>query len=65
MSLKHTPDIHYRNLLKVKLNKTESVIVNGRVTGRSYIFKRRGDLNWVDKRDIDDFEKNMSFTILS
>ncbi len=44
-------------MLKVKLNSPEPVVINGSITGRTYIFRSKGDINWVDKRDIDDFGK--------
>lgn len=63
MSMKQTSDIHYKNMIKVTLKGSESLVVNGSITGRTYIFKNKGDLNLVDKRDLNDFKKHTGFII--
>ncbi|WP_348797067.1 hypothetical protein [Flavobacterium adhaerens] len=38
-------------MVRVKLVKNEAVVLNGNITGRTYIFRTINDVNWVDKRD--------------
>ena len=40
-----------KGMVKVKLVKNNSLVVNGDVTGRMYVFRNLDDVNWVDKRD--------------
>jgi hypothetical protein len=40
-----------KGMVRVKLIKNESVVLNGDITGRTYIFRAINDINWVDKRD--------------
>lgn len=40
-----------KGMVRVKLIKNESVVLNGDITGRTYIFRQINDINWVDKRD--------------
>jgi hypothetical protein len=28
------------------------MVINGDITGRMYIFRKKDDINWVDKRDV-------------
>lgn len=59
MSLSINTDPYYKNLknmVKIKLKGKDPLVINGSITGRTYIFKSKGDINWVDKRDAGDFE---------
>jgi hypothetical protein len=40
-----------KGMVRVKLIKNESIVLNGDITGRTYIFRAINDINWVDKRD--------------
>ena len=40
-----------KGMVKVKLIQNEPVVLNGDITGRTYIFREINDINWVDKRD--------------
>jgi hypothetical protein len=40
-----------KGMVRVKLIKNEPVVLNGDITGRTYIFRAINDINWVDKRD--------------
>ena len=40
-----------KGMVKVILTKNTSMVLNGDITGRMYIFRNMNDLNWVDKRD--------------
>lgn len=55
---------NFKNLVKIKLKGKDPLIINGSITGRTYIFKSKGDINWVDKRDADDFEFNKDVIII-
>lgn len=55
MSLKTNENSAYKNSVKVRLTANKPVVINGNVTGRTYIFGRKGDINNVDKRDLDQF----------
>lgn len=57
MSLKTNEDSFYKNTVKVRLTANKPVVINGDITGRTYIFKSRGDINLVDRRDLGGFEK--------
>lgn len=41
----------------VKLIGKDSIVMNGSITGRMYIFRNINDTNWVDKRDALALEK--------
>ncbi|HQY19390.1 MAG TPA: hypothetical protein PLX80_00940 [Ignavibacteria bacterium] len=43
-------------MVKIKLKGKDPLVINGSITGRTYIFKSTGDINWVDRRDAGDFE---------
>lgn len=38
-------------MVKVKLITNKSIVLNGNITGRAYVFRKINDINWVDKRD--------------
>lgn len=40
-----------QGMVKVKLIKDNPIVLNGDITGRTYIFRVINDINWVDKRD--------------
>lgn len=40
-----------QGMVKVKLIKDNPIVLNGDITGRTYIFRALNDINWVDKRD--------------
>ena len=40
-----------KGMVRVKLIQNESIVLNGNITGRTYIFRVINDINWVDKRD--------------
>ena len=40
-----------KGMVKVKLTENKSLVLNGDITGRTYIFRNINDINWVDKRD--------------
>ena len=63
-SLKHITDSPYRNMLKVRLKENKPVVINGSITGRAYIFKSKGDINWVDRRDITEFKSYKNLVII-
>jgi hypothetical protein len=44
-------DQNQKGMVRVKLVKNEAVVLNGDITGRTYIFRAINDINWVDKRD--------------
>jgi hypothetical protein len=48
----------HKGLVKVKLISQTHLVLNGRVTGRMYIFRNFNDITWVDKRDLQ-FMKNI------
>ncbi|HQY52492.1 MAG TPA: hypothetical protein PK294_11215 [Ignavibacteria bacterium] len=56
MSLSVNTDPHFINMVKIKLKGKDPLVINGSITGRTYIFKSTGDINWVDRRDAGDFE---------
>jgi len=58
ISLKTMEDSIYKNNVKYKLIADKPVVINGSVTGRTYIFREKGDINYVDRRDTGIFEKN-------
>lgn len=62
MSLKNNPEAVYKNSVKVILTDSKSVVINGSITGRTYIFKDKGDINYIDKRDFIEIKniKNLS-----
>ena len=62
MTLKKNPEAVYKNSLKVILTDSKSVVINGNITGRTYIFKDKGDINYMDKRDFIEIKniKNLS-----
>jgi hypothetical protein len=37
--------------VKVKLTDSKTQVVNGDVTGRTYIFNQKDSIQWVDMRD--------------
>lgn len=44
-------DVH-RGMNQVKLIQKEALEINGDVTGRTYLLKKKNDIVWVDKRDL-------------
>lgn len=40
-------------IVKVRLVTDKTFTINGDITGRRYIFKKTGDINWIDKRDFE------------
>jgi hypothetical protein len=63
-AFKQVPDAYYRNMIKMRLQNEDQVVVNGSITGRTYIFKTKGDINWVDKRDLNDFSNHQNIITL-
>lgn len=46
-------DDHFqKGMVKTVLLENNPLVINGDITGRMYIFRKSGDVNWVDKRDI-------------
>jgi hypothetical protein len=45
------PEQAHKGMVKVKLVGAPSLIINGDVTGRMYVFRNPDDINWMDKRD--------------
>lgn len=43
---------NFKGLVKVKLTENNPLVLNGDVTGRTYIFRNLNDINWVDNRDV-------------
>jgi len=43
-----------KGMVKVILKDNNPLVVNGNITGRMYIFKKKNDVNWIDERDIVD-----------
>lgn len=41
-----------KGMVKVKLTGNKPLVLNGDVTGRTYIFRNLNDINWVDNRDV-------------
>lgn len=41
-----------KGMVKVKLTENNPLVLNGDVTGRTYIFRNLNDINWVDNRDV-------------
>lgn len=39
-------------MVKVKLTENKPLVLNGDITGRTYIFRNLNDIHWVDKRDV-------------
>lgn len=54
-----------KGMVKVKLITKNSLLVNGDLTGRSYIFRKINDINWVDKRDAMGFAKIKDLQLIS
>jgi hypothetical protein len=46
-----SPEQSKKGMVKVKLVEGASLIINGDVTGRMYVFRNPDDINWMDKRD--------------
>ncbi|HNO70685.1 MAG TPA: hypothetical protein PKO16_02815 [Bacteroidia bacterium] len=40
-----------KGMVKVKLTDSKTQVVNGDVTGRTYIFNQKDSIQWVDMRD--------------
>lgn len=40
-----------KGMVRVKLVEDKAIVLNGNITGRTYIFREINDINWVDKRD--------------
>ncbi len=38
-------------MIKVTLVGNKPIVIYGDITGRMYIFRKKNDSNWVDKRD--------------
>lgn len=57
MSLQNKADNAYKNMVKVRLKENKPMLINGNITGQTYIFKNKGDVNWVDKRDLDELKR--------
>jgi hypothetical protein len=41
----------YRGMVKVMLLSPEPMVLNGNITGRMYLFRKKNEMVWVDKRD--------------
>lgn len=41
-----------KGMVKVKLTENKPLVLNGDITGRTYIFRNINDINMVDKRDV-------------
>lgn len=42
----------HQGMNQMKLVQQGPMEINGDITGRKYIFKKKDDINWVDKRDV-------------
>jgi hypothetical protein len=63
-SLKSNIDPAYRNTIKVRLIVNRPLVLNGNITGRTYIFKSKGDINWIDKKDFDVIKDYKSLVVV-
>jgi len=53
MSLKTNENAAYINTVKIKLTANKPVVIHGDITGRTYIFKAKSDINFVDRKDLE------------
>lgn len=49
--------------VQVKLVAQQPLTLSGMYTGRMYVFRNVGDVNWVDKRDLPDMEHRPELVI--
>ena len=49
--------------VQVKLVAPQPLTLSGMYTGRMYVFRNVGDVNWVDKRDLPDMEHRQELVI--
>lgn len=53
-----------RGMVKVKLTGNQTQVINGDITGRTYIFNKKNEVQWVDMRDVDSLKGVKSLKIL-
>jgi hypothetical protein len=41
-----------KGVVKVKLMLDTPIEINGSITGRTYVFRKVNDSNWIDRRDV-------------
>ena len=41
-----------RGTVMVKRTTNTPIVIRGDITGRRYVFKKNGDINWIDSRDV-------------
>lgn len=50
--------------VRIKLVGEQPITLSGSYTGRMYVFRNSGDTNWVDKRDLPDFEGKVELVMI-
>jgi hypothetical protein len=58
-------DMSSKGLVKVMLTQNDSLVLNGDITGRTYVFKTTNDVNWVDSRDVISMKKQKGLQIFN
>jgi hypothetical protein len=54
-----------KGLVKVMLIQNGSLVLNGDITGRTYVFRTTNDVNWVDSRDVISMKKQKGLQIFN
>jgi len=56
---------HSQNgMVKVQLIQNNPHVLNGNITGRTYVFRKINDINWMDRRDVMSMKETTGLQIL-